>query len=86
MTTITQVIEGTIRLYTVGQTIYRTIAGYMDAMENQGLSGIEKFKWVMAKAEQDILSAGKSWEAWKGYISEFITTAKMLYNFSKGIM
>ena len=85
MVTIQQAVEGTVQLFKVGQVIYRAVAGYMDAMEGKGLSGVEKFKWVLAKAKADIEAAGKSWDDWREYISEFITTAKMLYNFGRAI-
>lgn len=85
MTTIAQAIEGTVQLFTVGQKVYRSVAGYMDAIEGKGLSGAEKLKWVLAKAKDDIIGAGKSWADWKDFIVDFITTAKMVYNFGKAI-
>ena len=40
----------------------------------------------MAYARSAILKAGKDWDLWKGYIDEFIDSAKAIYNAVKGIL
>jgi len=75
-----------ISIIQVGQEIYRMIAEYMDEMDQIKQSGADKKTRVMAYARSAILKAGKDWDLWKGYIDEFIDSAKAIYNAVKGIL
>lgn len=39
----------------------------------------------MAAAKHLIIEAGKNWDKWEKYISDFIDAAKSVYNSLKGI-
>lgn len=88
MTTISQAVSGTINLLTVGREIYESIAKAMDAAEvasNMGTTGKNKKEWVLAFAKNLILEAGKNWDKWVKHISDFIDSAKSIYNSLKGL-
>ena len=82
---ISQAINGTLTLITVGREIYEAVAEFMDAMESEQANGADKKAWVMAMAKNIILEAGKNWDKWESYISQFIDAAKSIYNSLKGI-
>jgi len=86
MTSIATTLSGVISIIQVGQEIYRMIAEYMDEMDQIKQSGADKKTRVMAYARSTILKAGKDWDLWKGYIDEFIDSAKAIYNAVKGIL
>ena len=86
MKTITDTVTGAIQLVVIGQEIYQKVAEYMDEMEKISQSGAGKKTRVMAYARSAILKAGKDWDLWKGYIDEFIDSAKAIYNAVKGIL
>ena len=85
MTTISQALNGALAMITHGQTIYREVAKFMDAIEVSGGNGLSKKDWVMAAAKNLILTEGKVWDKWKQYISDFIDSAKSFYNSVKGV-
>lgn len=86
MTTISQALNGTLELITHGQTIYREVTKFMDAIESGSGNGMSKKDWVMAAAKNLILTDGKVWEKWAKFISNFIDSAKSLYNSVKGVL
>ena len=86
MTTISQAINGTLALITVGRTIYESIARAMDAAQTEAGTGTSKKEWVMAYAKSVIQEAGKNWDKWAKYVSDFIDAAKSIYNAVKGIV
>ena len=86
MTSIATTLSGVISIIQVGQEIYRMIAEYMDEMDQIKQSGADKKTRVMAYARFAILKLGKDWDLWKGYIDEFIDSAKAIYNAVKGIL
>lgn len=85
MTTISQAINGTLSLLTVGREIYESIAKAMDAAESSAENGKSKKEWVLAFAKSLILEAGKNWDKWVKHISNFIDSAKSIYNSLKGL-
>lgn len=85
MTSISQAINGTLNLLTVGREIYESIAAAMDAAEVEANSGADKFQWVMAYAKSLIQEAGKNWDKWAEYVANFINAAKSIYNSLKGL-
>lgn len=85
MTTISQAVSGTIDLLTVGREIYDSIAKAMDAAESSAQNGNSKKEWVLAFAKNLILEAGKNWDKWVKHISDFIDSAKSIYNSLKGL-
>ena len=48
MTTITQAINGTLTLITVGREIYEAVTELMDVVQAEGGNGSNKKAWVMA--------------------------------------
>lgn len=86
MTTISQAINGTLALITVGRAIYEEIARAMDSAQNEAGSGASKKEWVVAYAKSIIQEAGKDWDKWDKYVSDFIDAAKSIYNAVKGIL
>ena len=85
MTTITQAINGTLTLITVGREIYEAVTELMDVVQAEGGNGANKKAWVLAAAKHLIVEAGKNWNQWEKYISDFIDAAKSFYNSLKGI-
>lgn len=85
MTNIATAVQGTIALIQVGQEIYQAIANAMDSAENINLSGKDKKLWVLAYAKSLILEAGKNWDKWAKYVSDFIDAAKAVYNSLRGL-
>lgn len=85
MTTISQALNGTISLITVGREIYEQVTKFMDVVQTEGGSGANKKAWVLAAAKHLIIEAGKNWNQWEKYISDFIDAAKSVYNSLKGI-
>lgn len=85
MTSISQAVQGAITLITVGQEIYEAVAEFMDAMESEKSNGSDKKAWVMAMAKNLIFEAGKNWDKWEKFISDFIDAAKSIYNSLKGL-
>lgn len=85
MTTISQALNGTLALITVGREIYEQVTKFMDAIQVDGGNGANKKAWVMAAAKHLIIEAGKNWNQWQKYISDFIDAAKSVYNSLKGI-
>lgn len=85
MTTISQAINGTLALVTVGREIYESIAQAMDSAQNAAGTGASKKEWVIAYAKSIIQEAGKNWDKWAKYVSDFIDAAKSIYNAVKGI-
>lgn len=86
MTTISQAINGTLALVTVGREIYEAIARAMDSAESDAVSNTSKKAWVLAYAKSIIQEAGKNWDKWAKYVSDFIDAAKSIYNAVKGII
>lgn len=82
---ISQAINGTLTLITVGREIYESVAQFMDAMELEKTKGADKKSWVMAMAKNLILESGKNWNKWEKHISDFIDASKSIYNALKGI-
>ena len=85
MTTITQAINGTLTLITVGREIYEAVAELMDSVDKSEASGKSKKSWVMAATKHLVLEGGRNWDKWEKYISDFIDAAKSIYNSLKGI-
>ena len=85
MTTISQALNGTISLITVGRAIYEEVTNFMDVVQAEGGNGTNKKAWVLAAAKHLILESGKNWNLWEKYISDFIDAAKSVYNSLKGI-
>ena len=86
MTTIAQVMSSTIQLFTIGREIYQAIVNAMDSAQGQAGDGASKKQWVLAYAKSLISEAGKNWDKWSKYVSDFIDAAKGLYNSVKGIV
>lgn len=82
---ITQAINGTLTLITVGREIYEAVTELMDVVQAEGGSGSNKKAWVMAATKHLVLEAGRNWDKWEKYISDFIDAAKSIYNSLKGI-
>lgn len=72
-------------LITVGREIYEAVTGLMDVVQAEGGNGSNKKAWVLAAAKHLIIEAGKNWNLWEKYISDFIDAAKSVYNSLKGI-
>ena len=85
MATITQAINGTLALITVGREIYEQVTKFMDTVQAEGGNGSNKKDWVMAATKHLILECGRNWDKWGKYISDFIDAAKSIYNSLKGI-
>lgn len=85
MTTISQALNGTLALITVGRAIYEEVARFMDVVQAEGGNGANKKAWVMSAAKHLIGEAGKNWDKWAKYISDFIDAAKSVYNSLKGL-
>lgn len=85
MTGIATAVQGTIQLITIGQDIYQAIANAMDSAESGAESGASKKEWVLAYAKSIIQEAGKNWDKWATYVSNFIDAAKSIYNSLKGL-
>lgn len=82
---ITQAINGTLALITIGREIYEEVLKFMDAIEDSKESGASKKDWVLAAAKHLILDGGRNWDKWAKYISDFIDAAKSIYNSLKGV-
>lgn len=82
---ITQAINGTLTLITVGREIYEAVTELMDVVQAEGGNGSNKKAWVMAAIKHLILEGGRNWDKWEKYISDFIDAAKSIYNSLKGI-
>ena len=82
---ITQAINGTLTLITVGREIYEAVTELMDVVQAEGGNGSNKKAWVMAATKRLVLEGGRSWDKWEKYISDFIDAAKLIYNSLKGI-
>lgn len=82
---ISQAINGTLSLITVGREIYEEVTKFMDVVQAEGGNGENKKAWVLAAAKHLILESGKNWDKWEKYISDFIDAAKSIYNSLKGI-
>jgi hypothetical protein len=85
MTTISQALNGTLALITVGREIYEQVTKFMDTVQSDGGNGANKKAWVMAAAKHLIIEVGKNWNQWEKYISDFIDAAKSVYNSLKCI-
>lgn len=85
MTTISQALNGTLALITVGREIYEQVTKFMDVVQAEGDSGVNKKAWVMSAAKHLIIEVGRNWDKWAKYISDFIDAAKSIYNSLKGI-
>ena len=85
MTSIYQAVNGTLALITIGRDIYESIAKAMDSAESGMGSGASKKEWVLAYAKAMIQEAGKNWDKWAKYVSDFIDAAKSIYNSLKGL-
>lgn len=82
---ITQAINGTLTLITVGREIYEAVTDLMDVVQAEGGNGSNKKAWVMAATKHLILDGGRNWDKWEKYISDFIDAANSIYNSLKGI-
>ena len=82
---ITQAINGTLTLITVGREIYEAVTELMDVVQAEGGNGSNKKAWVMAATKHLILEGGRNWDKWEKHISDFIDAAKSIYNSLKGI-
>jgi len=72
---------------THGQAIYTEVTKFMDEIQDTKESAASKKAWVMAAAKHLIINDhGKTWEKWEKYISDFIDSAKAMYNSIKGIV
>lgn len=87
MTTIAQALNGTLALITIGRDIYQAVVDTMDAAEEGNhKDGQSKKAWVLAYVKSIIIEAGKNWDKWAKYVSDFIDAAKSVYNSLKGIL
>ena len=82
---ITQALNGTLTLITVGREIYEAVAELMDVVQAKGENSSNKKDWVMAATKHLVLEGGRNWDKWEKYISDFIDAAKSIYNSLKGI-
>ena len=80
MSNIATVTQSTIDALLVGKDIYAYVVGLMDSYQEQRSTGAEKKAIVLTLARDLILDLGKNWEKWERYISDFIDTAKALFN------
>ena len=80
MSNIATVTQSTIDALLVGKEIYAYVVGLMDSYQKKHSTGAEKKAIVLTLARDLILDLGKSWEKWELYISNFIDTAKALFN------
>ena len=80
MSNIATVMQSTIDALLVGKEIYAYVVGLMDSYQEERNTGAEKKAIVLALARDLILDLGKNWEKWEPYISDFIDTAKALFN------
>ena len=55
MTTISQALNGTLALITVGREIYEQVTKFMDTIQEEGGHGANKKAWVMAAAKHLML-------------------------------
>ena len=78
-------LQGTIKLLAVGQEVYTYIVRLMDSYQGKG-TGAEKKAIVLDLARDFILDLGKNWDSWAKYISDFIDSAKSIYNSVKKIL
>lgn len=86
MTTITQAINGTLTLITVGREIYEAVTELMDVVQAEGGNGSNK-KAVMAATKHIILKGGRNWDKWEKYILDFIDAAEVdLYLFERRLL
>lgn len=83
---ISAVLQPTLNLLTTGKEIYKPIAVAMDSVEGFGHSGKKKFELVMDYAKALLIELGKNPEKWIKYITDFINSAKSLYNSIKSIV
>ena len=58
---ITQAINGTLTLITVGREIYEAVTELMDVVQAEGGNGSNKKAWVMAATKHIILEGGRNW-------------------------
>ena len=82
---ITQAMNRTLTLITVGREIYEAVTELMDVVQAEGGNGSNKKAWVMAATKHLVLEGGRNWDKWEKYISDFIDAAKSIYNSLKGI-
>ena len=82
---IASVLNGVVSTFEVGQEIYRAVVNAMDAAEAVAQSASSKKAYVLAYIKSMIQESGKNWDKWAKYISEFIDSAKALYNSVKGL-
>ena len=82
---ITQAINGTLTLITVGREIYEAVTELMDVVQAEGGNSSNKKAWVMSATKHLVLEGGRNWDKWEKYISDFIDAAKSIYNSLKGI-
>lgn len=85
MTTITQAINGTLTLITVGREIYEAVTELMDVVQAEGGNGSNKMLCCSYYPRFLVLEGGRNWDKWEKYISDFIDAAKSIYNSLKGI-
>ena len=81
---ITQAMNRTLTLITVGREIYEAVTELMDVVQAEGGNGSNKKAWVMAATKHLVLEGGRNWDKWEKYISDFIDAAKSIYNSLKG--
>lgn len=80
MSNIATVTQSAIDALLVGKEIYAYVVGLMDSYQEKRSTGAEKKAIVLTLARDLILDLGKDWEKWERYISDFIDTAKALFN------
>lgn len=83
---IEKALKGVVDLMVVGAEIYAAITKAMDSVNHAPIDGSSKKKWVLAYAKSLIVGAGKNWDKWASYISDFIDSAKAIYNAVKGVI
>ena len=81
---IEKALKGVVDLMVVGAEIYAAITRVMDSINHAPITGSSKKAWVLAYAKTLVIEAGKNWDKWASYISDFIDSAKSIYNAVKG--
>lgn len=86
-TKIFDALQAIIATITHGQAIYEEVLKLMDQIQDTKENAASKKSWVMAAAKHLIINGhGKTWAKWEKFISDFIDSAKAMYNSIKGIV
>lgn len=80
-------LQAIIATITHGQAIYAEVLKLMDQIQDTKENAASKKDWVMAATKHLIINGhGKTWAKWEKFISDFIDSAKAMYNSIKGIV